>query len=68
MIIIMLSVGDSEREKKAHRKPGQSSFCWQGMNREGVIPRGLRNRVGRGAVLKKEGFKEEVTFGLGLKR
>lgn len=25
---------------------------------EGMIPRGLRNRLGRGAVLKKEGFTE----------
>lgn len=63
MIIIMLNVGDREGEKNAHGKPGWGSACWQGLAREGMIPRGLGNRVGHGAVLKKEGFTED--FGAG---
>lgn len=67
MIIILLSVGRQKgKKRKAHRKPGQSCWSRQGMQGEGMIWRGLGNRAGLRAVLRKECFTEEVTFGLGL--
>lgn len=37
----------------------------QGMDWEGMIPRGLGNRAGCGAVLRKEGFTKGCDFGDG---
>lgn len=54
------------KERKLTGSQDKSCLCWQGLQWEGMIWRGLGNRVGLQAVLRKEGFTEEVTFGLGL--
>lgn len=58
---------ETEREEEKSSQEARTELLVPaGDAGEGMIWRGLGNRAGLRVVLRKEGFTEEVTFGLGL--